>query len=52
MEPFLVILGFAGGYVASIYTWPWIRTTVLGVEAEIGILRTRLNSLITGLKSL
>lgn len=50
MEPFLIILGFVGGYAASIYTWPWIRTTVLGVEAEIGILRARLNSLIGGQK--
>jgi hypothetical protein len=38
------VLVFAAGYVASIYTWPWIRTTVTGAEAEIERLRTRLDS--------
>ena len=27
MEIVLLIIGFASGYAASIYTWPWIRDT-------------------------
>jgi hypothetical protein len=31
----------AGGYAASIYTWPWVRKTYLGAAAEADRLRNR-----------
>lgn len=34
-----------GGYVASIYTWPWIRQKALGVQAEADGLRNRARDL-------
>lgn len=34
------------GYVLSIYTWPFIRSTVLGVEAEAKLLRDRAAAII------
>jgi hypothetical protein len=34
-----------GGYVASIYTWPWIRTTCLGINEEVSKLRNRIRKL-------
>lgn len=46
MTVFLMVLAFAGGYAASIYTWVWIRTTFIGVEAEIVLVRARLMTLI------
>lgn len=39
-------LAFAAGYVASVYTWPPIRTAVLGVETEIQSLRDRIAKLV------
>lgn len=45
MEIFLMVAAFTGGYVASVYTWAWVRTTFLGVEGEIVVLRNRLASL-------
>lgn len=35
------VLAAAGGYVASIFTWPAIRSAVVGVEAEVASLRAR-----------
>ncbi len=35
----------AGGYAASIYTWPWLRTKVQGVEAEVKALTARADAL-------
>ena len=29
------------GYVASIYTWPWLRTKLQGAQAEITALEAR-----------
>jgi len=37
----------AVGYIASIYTWPWIRTKIIGVEAEADALRDRASAIIT-----
>lgn len=36
------VFAFAGGYVASVYTWPWLRTVSLGAEAEYDRLKARL----------
>lgn len=41
MQTFAYVALFAGGYVASIYTWPEIRTFMAGAEAEIIKLRDR-----------
>lgn len=41
MTGLYIALAAAGGYVASIYTWPTIRAGVLGVEAEAKLLRDR-----------
>ena len=41
----LVILAAVGGYVASVFTWPALRTKVLGVEAEVASLKARVTSL-------
>lgn len=35
------VLAAAGGYVASVFTWPAIRTVVVGVETEVASLRAR-----------
>lgn len=33
------------GYVASIYTWPWIRTKAMGVKDEIDRLEARIKAI-------
>jgi hypothetical protein len=38
---FVVVAGFAAGYVASIYSWPAIRVHAVGLAAEIEQLRAR-----------
>ena len=35
----------AVGYVGSIYSWPYIRTAVTGVEAEVANLKARITAL-------
>lgn len=39
----LLLLGavFIGGYLASIYSWPWIRLQANGLSAEAINLRTK-----------
>lgn len=32
-------------YVAAIYTWPWLRTKLMGVEAEVEALLARAEAL-------
>ena len=39
----------AGGYAASIYTWPWLRTKLQGAQAEITALEARATALKTAL---
>lgn len=39
-----------GGYAASVYTWPWIRTTFTGVEAEVSGLIAKVEALVPGSK--
>lgn len=46
MELFLIIAAFVGGYVASIFSWPWIRTAFIGAEAEYEKLRARADAVI------
>jgi hypothetical protein len=41
MELFLIALAFAGGYAASIHSWPWVRTQAVGIAAETANLRRR-----------
>lgn len=36
---------FWGGYVASIYSWPWVRTQAIGAAAEATKLRQRARDL-------
>lgn len=44
------VLFIAGGYVASIYTWPWLRTKLLGAQAEADRLRARANAVLDAVK--
>jgi putative chitinase len=37
----LIALAFAGGYAASIHSWPWVRTQAVGIAAETANLRRR-----------
>ena len=45
MDMILVLVALVGGYVASIYTWPALRTWIVGVEAEISRLQDRISKL-------
>jgi hypothetical protein len=45
IELVLIALAFAGGYVASLYSWPWLRTQATGAAAEIMSLRARARAL-------
>jgi hypothetical protein len=40
-----IILGFFGGYGVSIYTWPFIRTKMNGLETEAMDLRDKAKAL-------
>lgn len=52
MEFALIIVALAGGYVASIYTWPWLRTHATGSMAEIQRLQKRTADISAKLKAL
>lgn len=41
MELFLIVTAFAGGYAASIYSWPWIRLQANGLSDEAVSLRAK-----------
>jgi len=41
LELFILAAGFAGGYAASVVSWPWIRSHAIGASAEIRQLRAR-----------
>jgi hypothetical protein len=45
LELFILAAGFAGGYAASIWSWPRIRAHALGERAEINQLRARAKAL-------
>lgn len=46
------VLFIAGGYVAAIYTWPWLRTKFIGAEAEAAKLRARAADVIAKVRGL
>jgi hypothetical protein len=50
LELFIVAAGFAGGYAASVYSWPRIRAAAIGAAAEIERLRARAKALEDALK--
>ena len=45
LELFILAIGFAGGYAASVYSWPRIRERAIGASAEISRLRARAKAL-------
>lgn len=40
----------AGAYVVAIFTWPWLRTKLLGAQAEADRLRARANAVLDAVK--
>ncbi|HEV7601505.1 MAG TPA: hypothetical protein VGO49_14795 [Bradyrhizobium sp.] len=50
LEIFVLAAGFAGGYAASVVSWPWIRSQAIGAGAEISRLRARAKALQDGIK--
>ena len=50
LELFILAAGFAGGYAASIYSWPWIHAHAVGAAAEIAWLRARAKALEDSIK--
>jgi hypothetical protein len=44
-ELLILVAGFAGGYAASVVSWPWIRRKTIGAAAEIDRLRARAKAL-------
>jgi hypothetical protein len=45
LELFIFAAGFAAGYAASVWSWPWIRAHAIGAAAEINQLRARAKAL-------
>jgi hypothetical protein len=45
LELFMLAAGFAGGYVASVYSWPAVKIRVNGLSAEVASLRARAQQL-------
>jgi hypothetical protein len=45
LELFILAAGFAGGYAASVVSWPWMRAHATGAAAEIAQLRARATAL-------
>jgi hypothetical protein len=50
LELFILAAGFAAGYTASVYSWPWIRARAIGAGAEINQLRARAKALEDSIK--
>jgi hypothetical protein len=50
LELFILTAGFAGGYAASVYSWPWLRASATGADAEINQLRARAKALEDSIK--
>lgn len=40
-----ICLAFAGGYAASVYSWPALRTCLTGAETEIRSLEDKIKAL-------
>ena len=45
LELFILVAGFAGGYAASVVSWPWIRAHAIRAGAELSRLRARAKAL-------
>jgi hypothetical protein len=45
LDLFILAAGFAGGYAASVVSWPRIRAYAIGASAEITQLRARAKAL-------
>lgn len=41
----LILICLGAGYVASIYTWPWLRTKLMGAKAEVDRLEARIRAI-------
>ena len=41
----LIVTAATAGYLASIYSWPWLRQALVGIENEIDDLRRKLRAL-------
>jgi hypothetical protein len=50
LEIFILAAGFAGGYAASVVSWPWVRARAIGAGAEINRLRARAKALEDSIK--
>jgi hypothetical protein len=50
LDLFMLAAGLAGGYAASVVSWPWIRSHAIGASAEIGRLRARAKALEDSIK--
>jgi hypothetical protein len=48
---FWIIAALIASYVAAIFTWPKIRTWIVGAEAEIALLREKARALEAKVKS-
>ncbi len=44
------VIPLAIGYVAAVWTWPWIRRMVLGAEAEAALLKAKADALLAKVK--
>ena len=47
---FLALAAFAGGYAASIYSWPRIKLVINGAQAEAKALRAKADALLVVLR--
>lgn len=45
MEFAFIGLAFAGGYVASVYTWPKVSAWIVGAETAVRSLEDRIKAL-------
>ena len=50
LELFILTTGFAGGYAASVVSWPWIRERAIGASVAIDRLRARVKALKDSIK--
>jgi hypothetical protein len=44
-ELFMLTAGFAGGYAASVYSWPAVKIRINGLSAETANLRAKAQQL-------
>lgn len=45
MNVIVLLVVFAAGYVGSIYSWPHVRTWIIGIETEVLALEARIKVL-------